>query len=77
MNYCDDCILIDICGKEDYYDDAITFCADKHKFIDKSVIKELRQEIDSYCSDNKDRNDGLYIAIKIIDKYINEKEQND
>lgn len=33
------------------------------------VLQEIRQEIDSHCSDNRDRNDGLYIAMKIIDKY--------
>lgn len=36
------------------------------------VLDKIRAEIDSYCSDNRDRNDGLYIAMKIIDKYRNE-----
>ena len=36
--------------------------------VDK-VLDKIRTEIDSYCSDNRDRNDGLYIAMKIIDKY--------
>lgn len=40
---------------------------DKNKVLDK-----IRAEIDSHCSDNRDRNDGLYIAMKIIDKYIAE-----
>ena len=33
------------------------------------VLDKIRAEIDSYCSDNRDRNDGLYIAMRIIDKY--------
>ncbi len=33
-------------------------------------IEDIRAEIDSHCSDNRDRNDGLYIAMKIIDKHI-------
>ena len=33
------------------------------------VLDKIRTEIDSHCSDNRDRNDGLYIAMKIIDKY--------
>ena len=33
------------------------------------VLDKMRAEIDSYCSDNRDRNDGLYIAMRIIDKY--------
>ena len=35
----------------------------------KCDIKQIRAEIDSYCSDNRDRNDGLYIAMRIIDKH--------
>ena len=33
------------------------------------VLDKIRAEIDSHCSDNRDRNDGLYIAMRIIDKY--------
>lgn len=40
-------------------------------------LQEIRQEIDSHCSDNRDRNDGLYIAMKIIDKYRAESEDVD
>lgn len=36
-------------------------------------IEQIRAEIDSHCSDNRDRNDGLYIAMKIIDKYKAER----
>jgi hypothetical protein len=36
------------------------------------VLDKLIVEIDSHCSDNRDRNDGLYIAMKIIDRYRNE-----
>ena len=39
------------------------------------VLQEIRQEIDSHCGDNRDRNDGLYIAMKIIDKYKAESEE--
>ena len=39
-----------------------------------SALDKIRAEIDSHCSDNRDRNDGLYIAMKIIDKYKAESE---
>lgn len=39
------------------------------------VLDKIRAEIDSHCSDNRDRNDGLYIAMKIIDKYRAESEE--
>ena len=39
-------------------------CRRENRLLDK-----IRAEIDSHCSDNRDRNDGLYIAMKIIDKY--------
>ena len=39
------------------------------KSLPKSILEDIRAEIDSYCSDNRDRNDGLYIAMRIIDKY--------
>ena len=38
------------------------------------VLDKIRAEIDSHCSDNRDRNDGLYIAMKIIDKYRESKD---
>jgi hypothetical protein len=41
----------------------------KQKYIERDVLDKIRTEIDSHCSDNRDRNDGLYIAMKIIDKY--------
>lgn len=41
----------------------------KQKYIEREVLGKIRDEIDSHCSDNRDRNDGLYIAMKIIDKY--------
>ena len=44
---------------------------------DMKVLEQIRDEIDSYCSDNRDRNDGLYIAMRIIDKYKNNGENND
>lgn len=39
------------------------------KSLPKSILEDIRAEIDGYCSDNRDRNDGLYIAMRIIDKY--------
>ena len=41
--------------------------------IDAEVLDKIIAEIDSYCSDNRDRNDGLYIAMRIIDKYKAER----
>jgi len=38
------------------------------------VLQKIRQEIDKHYSNNRDRNDGLYIAMKIIDKYKAESE---
>lgn len=38
------------------------------------VLDKIRAEIDSHCCDNRDRNDGLYIAMKIIDKYRESEE---
>lgn len=40
--------------------------------IERKVLDKIRTEIDSHCSNNRDRNDGLYIAMKIIEKYRNE-----
>ena len=53
---------------------------DKQMAIDTAVkvmksVEDIKQEIDSYCSDNRDRNDGLYIAMKIIDKHTKGDEQ--
>lgn len=44
-----------------YTDEGVTTADD--------VLDKIRSEIDSHCSDNRDRNDGLYIAMRIIDKY--------
>ena len=49
-----------------YSDEGVT--------ITNDVLDKIRSEIDSYCSDNRDRNDGLYIAMRIIDKYKAESE---
>ena len=40
-----------------------------------AILDKIRAEIDSHCGDNRDRNDGLYIAMKIIDKYKAESEE--
>ena len=46
------------------------------KVLEKEpVLDKIRSEIDNHCSDNRDRNDGLYIAMKIIDKYKAESEE--
>ena len=37
--YCDDCILLDICGIEGCLDESMTYCDYKHRFIDKKEIK--------------------------------------
>ena len=53
----------------DDFDNGVQFVLEK---IDEAPtvcdIEQIRAEIDSYCSDNRDRNDGLYIAMRIIDK---------
>lgn len=41
----------------------------KENYVPMSVIDDIKTEIDSYCSDNRDRNDGLYIAMRVIDKH--------
>ena len=46
---------------------ALDLASENEDLIEK--LDGIRAEIDSYCSDNRDRNDGLYIAMKIIDKY--------
>ena len=33
--YCDDCILLDICGVEGCFDKSMTYCDYRHRFIDK------------------------------------------
>ena len=41
----------------------------------EDILDKIKAEIDSHCSDNRDRNDGLYIAMKIIDKYKSKGEK--
>ena len=62
---------------ENDYDELVAFAdtiagIQTHEVIPIEVLDKIRAEIDSHCSDNRDRNDGLYIAMKIIDKYRNE-----
>ena len=79
--YCDDCVLVDVCGKEGYFDEAVTFCSDKYEFIPKSVVKDIKAEIASLiewhdCPIELDNgNDAWYCeacnkALQIIDKHI-------
>lgn len=78
MSYCDDCSLLDICGKEGCCDKAMTFCADKNKFIHVSILDKIKRDIFNACSDNyhmpvyKLNCDEIF---EIIDKYG--KEQTD
>ena len=51
--------------------------SDLSDFIKADVLDKIRAEIDSYCSDNRDRNDGLYIAMRIIDKYKAERREKE
>ena len=83
MCYCDDCMLVDICGCESYYDESLTFCADKHRYILKSELKDIKAEIQKYITENKNSNDlylsgcgdGAYHVLAIIDKHIKENKQ--
>ena len=76
MSYCDDCIIVDICGKDVCCCDAMTFCADKNKFIYVSILDKIRAEIaDQTLGTNPYKNEGLYEAIHIIDKYRAESEE--
>lgn len=83
MNYCEDCVLLDLCGNEGCLDDALTFCDDKQKFIRRSVIEDIRAEIESKIEhgeffDYKDsRSEAFGIALEIIDKHINGKEEEE
>ena len=63
-----DCIYI-IDGNDKY--EVTEQCIKAMKATNRmpNVLDKIRAEIDSYCSDNRDRNDGLYIAMRIIDKY--------
>lgn len=51
-----------------------THKGEKVDYILANMLDKIRAEIDSYCGDNRDRNDGLYIAMRIIDKYRAESE---
>jgi hypothetical protein len=64
-------------GREHFYRDCRLGIHNENESIPIEELQEIRQEIDSYCSDNRDRNDGLYIAMKIIDKYKAESEEMD
>ncbi len=60
-----DCLILSQDSTKAYYfDEIVENCVPLSEVLDK-----IRSEIDSHCSDNRDRNDGLYIAMRIIDKY--------
>lgn len=69
------------CDYKFYEISGVAICEESFKkmkrFEDEinAVLDKIRAEIDSHCSDNRDRNDGLYIAMKIIDKYRAESEE--
>ena len=78
MSYCDDCILLDICGKEGCCDEAMIFCADKNKFIYVSILDKIRAEIDGieingqvdiHTSFIRTGDHVKQMALDIIDKY--------
>ena len=76
MNYCDDCILLDICGKEGCLDDAMTFCADKDKFIPKSVAEDIKDDIARRISKvGYDTGKGLAMAMCIINDHIRKEQE--
>lgn len=83
MSYCDDCILLDICGKEGCLDDAMTFCGDKDEFIPKSVIEDIKSEIEAIemegMIDDRTRfirggEEVRHLVLEIISKHISGKE---
>ena len=75
MSYCDDCSLLDICGKEGCCDEAMTFCADKNKFIHVSILDKIRAEIEQnaypivHGVNNHELGMTLYGILQVIDKY--------
>lgn len=71
MSYCDDCILLDICGKEGCCDEAMTFCADKNKFIYVSILDNIRDEIEERKGypPSADYYKAIMKCLQIIDKY--------
>lgn len=85
MSYCDDCILLDICGKEGCCDEAMTFCADKNKFIHVSILDKIKDEMDDIAFDLADidctRKSRMIVdmddTFEIIDKYKAKSEEED
>ena len=85
MSYCDDCILVDICGCESCYDESLTFCADKHRYIHKSELKDIKEEIKTEIQDCQTaqgvdawwngKKYGLEEALDIINKHTKENKQ--
>ena len=84
MSYCDNCILLDICGKEGCLDGAMTFCADKYEFIPKSVIEDIRREIeqieingfvDEKTMFTRTGTQVKTVVLDIIDNHISRKER--
>jgi hypothetical protein len=64
-------------GREHFYRDCRLGIHNENESVPIEVLDKIRAEIDSHCSDNRDRNDGLYIAMKIIDKYKAESENEE
>lgn len=90
---CEECPLYGTTGTDHCEKDCVRLAIEaleQEPFINKPCVSEkvcehdkqmvldkIRAEIDSHCSDNRDRNDGLYIAMKIIDKYKAESEDKE
>ena len=79
MAYCDDCILIDICGAEDLMDEALTFCNDKNRFVPVSVIEDIKAELWYSGVNMVEEYQGVWVRYrdieKAFDKHISGKEK--
>ena len=78
MSYCDNCILVDICGCESYYDESLKFCADKHKYIRKSELKDIKVEMEKLKGNSGCdyfTNNTIDNCISILNKHIKENKE--
>ena len=77
MNYCEDCVLLDLCGNEGCLDDALVFCDYKQQFIRRSVIEDIRAEINQEYLAEGHHTDywvGIDKCLEIIDKHTSGNE---
>ena len=78
MSYCDDCIIRDICCAEGRYDNAVVYCEDKDKFIFKSVLEDIKAELNelkSHYMPSSGVEWGMKIACEIIDKHMESEDK--